>query len=96
MVTVREALAVAKKALVQYGHKDSYHSCGAEVCKLAAFVVDTFGPALECGYESPVVNHHFDPPRVDIPEAIGIPVEDARTIAAAILRECDVAYEERM
>ncbi len=90
MVSVNEAIGISQEVLVEYdGPGDT------RIQRLAQFIMDNIASALECGYESPNVNHNYNPPRVDFPEGIGVPVEDARTIAAAILKECDIAYEER-
>lgn len=80
-----EILALANKVLVDGGD--------AQAQILARYVVDHLGPLLECGYDSPKVNYNYQPARIDIPEYVGVPVDDVKGIVSAILSACDEASD---
>lgn len=90
MILLQEVVEIAKEVLVEYGNDKN----ASRIERLASYILDNLGTALECGYDSPMVNYNYNPPRIDFPEGIGVPTADARTIAAAILRECDTADME--
>jgi hypothetical protein len=87
MTPLYAILELANEVLMENPPEDT------RIARLARYVSDHLGPLLECGYESPVVNYNYTPAGIDIPEYIGVPTSDARTIASSILRACDEADE---